>query len=1064
MTYCGRLPDIAIQVPSHFQEKGVRRRRAHFERVANGAEALIMRLDLVPRRNRRMLAGFLSAFAALSVSMPVGFGMPGSQGSTRLQPVATQSSKGSTSSARTRGAESVIDTARRAALLELYRQMIAGVQFSEQEAIILNRFGGDREVSELEADVVVSRALYAYYVAKTDLTKTQEILFGRYSTLMNYRASAIADLKAEVARQERSKGEVKPPDPRGAPANDQCAGAIVIPGAGPFPALTPVTADISDATSTGDPVAVPSCAFAGGPVSRSTWYAFTPSATASYTISACADSPTSTTIDDTVMAIYTSAAGCVGPFTQVPGGCDEDLCGVEGLQSVITINLNSGTQYFVVVWKYGASAPLPGNTAIQLRVSQNGAPSNDTCAWALALTLNVPITGTINNLTSNDYQVAASPNCFTGSGNAATVAAGRDVVFSFVPASTGSYSFRASTYAQTSLVLYATADPCPTGTAPVTVTTTLPVGPPAPCANRQVGTAEEVFCQSLTAGVMYFVFVDETTATPGGAFTIEVNPCSLEVETNGTPATANAATCNLEGAVTPNGDVDFYSLGSFGAGSRVFAMVDGGAANNSDFDLRVTSASDTLEFDDANNDGQFGPISPNVAGAKVVADAPIYARVNHFAANVQSSPYRVLYTVQPGGAGLDGTSATPESEPNDTTTTASAAANYYYSGSTSSGLDVDLYRFKVSAGDLVFVSFDGDPTLTAGDASSSSPINGSLAVLTAAGVQLVAVDDGLTTSSTTSSAASLTATTPSKPSEAIAFRAPTSGVYFVRVKATSAGDYLLSVSVNCLLGTMCTIACSSDIAVNNDPNQCGASVSYPEPTTTSDCGLVACVPASGSFFQVGTTTVTCTAQFGPTCSFDVTVNDTQPPTIACPTNITTTANAQPAPGSCTIGRIVTYPSPTTSDNCPGSTVVCAPASGSFFPVGTTTVNCTVTDASTSTALCSFVVTVNNPGSVCFRDDSTGDTFFEVVDSSSPLFGFWRYRTGAGAVYCAKAEFTNYQPGRSLVSWNHANSVYYMDTNANLANRTATVQLTVLSTNQRFTLRDSNTTNNPPCPN
>jgi hypothetical protein len=955
--------------------------------------------------------------------------------------------------------------ARRAALLDLYKQLLAGAPFSEEETIILNRFAGDLVVTELEADVVISRALYAFYVAKISLTKSQEVLLGAYSSLLARRAQDIADLKAEIVARE-GKGDSEnhgSNDPKAAPANDLCSGAEVIPGAGPFPALSSVTANISDATTTGDPVAVPSCAFAGGPVSRSIWYSFTPAATASYTLSVCADTPTATTVDDTVMAIYTSAGGCAGPFTQVPGGCDEDSCGVEGLQSTIVIGLTASTTYYVVVWKFGTAAPTAGNTAVQLRVSQNAAPGNDTCAGAIPLTLDLPVTGTINNLTANDYQVAAAPNCFTGPNNAATTAPGRDLVYTFTPASTGTYSFRATRYAQTSLVLYATADPCPTGTAPITVTTTLPLGPPAPCANRQVGFNEEIFCQALTGGTTYFVFVDETVATPGGTFTIEVNSCSLETESNNTTATANPAVCNLVGALSPNNDIDFYSLGMFAAGSRLFAMVDGVTTNNTDVDLRPATATDTLEYDDADNDAKFGILSPNVAGTKLPADAPVYLRVTPFATNVQISPYRVLYAVQPGGSGLDGTSATPETEPNDTIANPSAAANYYYSGALSSGLDTDLYRFKVSAGDLVFISGDFDPTLTAGTPASSSPINGALAVLDASGAEIVAVNDGNAVSNATSGAASLTATTPSKPAEAIAFRAPASGIYHVRVTGTSAGDYLLSVSVNCQIGTMCTITCPSDITVDNAPNQCGANVSYPEPATTSDCGIVTCVPQSGSFFSIGTTTVTCSTQFGPQCSFDVTVNDVQAPTIGCPANIITTANAQPAPGSCTIGRVVTFAA-NPADNCPGTTVVCVPASGSFFAVGTTTVSCTATDPSDNTASCSFSVTVNNPSSVCFRDDATGDTFFEVVDSTNPLFGFWRYRTAAGVVYCAKAEFTSYVPGRSLVSWNHANTLYSMDCNANLANRTATVQLTILATGVRFTLRDSNTTNNPPCPN
>ncbi len=50
------------------------------------------------------------------------------------------------------------------------------------------------------------------------------------------------------------------------------------------------------------------------------------------------------------------------------------------------------------------------------------------------------------------------------------------------------------------------------------------------------------------------------------------------------------------------------------------------------------------------------------------------------------------------------------------------------------------------------------------------------------------------------------------------------------------------------------------------------------------------VPACGSFFPVGTTTVTSTATDGAgntaTCSFTVRVNDTQAPVITCPANIT----------------------------------------------------------------------------------------------------------------------------------------------------------------------------------
>jgi hypothetical protein len=76
----------------------------------------------------------------------------------------------------------------------------------------------------------------------------------------------------------------------------------------------------------------------------------------------------------------------------------------------------------------------------------------------------------------------------------------------------------------------------------------------------------------------------------------------------------------------------------------------------------------------------------------------------------------------------------------------------------------------------------------------------------------------------------------------------------------------------------CVLNCHADITVSNDPNKCGAVVNY-RSRFPIGCGKVTCDHASGSFFPVGTTTVTCTSSVGPTCSFKVTVKDTQAPVI-----------------------------------------------------------------------------------------------------------------------------------------------------------------------------------------
>jgi hypothetical protein len=101
-----------------------------------------------------------------------------------------------------------------------------------------------------------------------------------------------------------------------------------------------------------------------------------------------------------------------------------------------------------------------------------------------------------------------------------------------------------------------------------------------------------------------------------------------------------------------------------------------------------------------------------------------------------------------------------------------------------------------------------------------------------------------------------------------------------------------------------------------------------------------------------------------TATGNLTINvtaETTPPTIACPTGVTAIAAR---PGDATV--VVNYPPPMATDNCSVPTVACNPPSGSAFPVGTTTVICTATDAASNTAQCSFSVTVFD---VCLQDDS-----------------------------------------------------------------------------------------------
>jgi len=78
----------------------------------------------------------------------------------------------------------------------------------------------------------------------------------------------------------------------------------------------------------------------------------------------------------------------------------------------------------------------------------------------------------------------------------------------------------------------------------------------------------------------------------------------------------------------------------------------------------------------------------------------------------------------------------------------------------------------------------------------------------------------------------------------------------------------------------CTLTCPANIVTGSAPNQAGANVTFPLPVIDGSCGVVTTTPPSGSFFPLGTTTVTGqSSATSSTCSFTVQVNDVEPPVI-----------------------------------------------------------------------------------------------------------------------------------------------------------------------------------------
>ncbi|MBK8557842.1 MAG: HYR domain-containing protein [Lewinellaceae bacterium] len=189
---------------------------------------------------------------------------------------------------------------------------------------------------------------------------------------------------------------------------------------------------------------------------------------------------------------------------------------------------------------------------------------------------------------------------------------------------------------------------------------------------------------------------------------------------------------------------------------------------------------------------------------------------------------------------------------------------------------------------------------------------------------------------------------------------PTNGTYYWQIRpvgpaGTAAGCTVWSFTKTDV--TLPNITCPANQVQVNTANLCSRVTTYATPTATDNCGILSVVLqsglASGASFPVGVTTniwrATDLSNNTRSCSFTITINDTQKPVITCPANIVKANDL----GKC--GAVTNYPLPTATDNCSisGITLVSGLASGSLFPVGTSTVTYKATDASNNTSTCNL---------------------------------------------------------------------------------------------------------------
>ena len=179
------------------------------------------------------------------------------------------------------------------------------------------------------------------------------------------------------------------------------------------------------------------------------------------------------------------------------------------------------------------------------------------------------------------------------------------------------------------------------------------------------------------------------------------------------------------------------------------------------------------------------------------------------------------------------------------------------------------------------------------------------------------------------------------------------------------------------------VICPASDTIPNDMGLCTAEYTWTHPDTADNCGVTsleiayqnpdgsiegpdAVMPGSSASrtFELGETQITyiATDNAGNTssCSWSLTVEDTEDPMISCIGDTTVYADA-----NCAFLQLTDGFDPLISDNCPELSAIhdylLAPnnntLAGSGFELGTTTITWTLTDAAGNSSSCSYVITV-----------------------------------------------------------------------------------------------------------
>jgi HYR domain/Domain of unknown function DUF11 len=193
----------------------------------------------------------------------------------------------------------------------------------------------------------------------------------------------------------------------------------------------------------------------------------------------------------------------------------------------------------------------------------------------------------------------------------------------------------------------------------------------------------------------------------------------------------------------------------------------------------------------------------------------------------------------------------------------------------------------------------------------------------------------------------------------------------------------------CILTCPANVVATANQTVNG---QLGAIVNYGAASSEGDCGTVQNSPASGTFFAVGTHTVTSSSETGGgSCTFTVKVLDTPAPTISCPANKSATDTDSSGEEIVNVGtpNFTASGGGTTSGVRSDSTQEVPKTLTDPYPTGITSILWTVTDADGRTATCTQTITVVDPACA---NDTEAPTITAPADVT--------INTGAGATSCS----------------------------------------------------------------